>query len=169
MAFVNAVAWIANKQAHHPDLEVSYGHCVVRYTTHDAGNSLCMNDLICAAHIDALEDTDLEQVESIVLKTLQELGDGTKAIESSVLSAIINNWEMEFLWGLEDIQEKAETLQRYNHYLGQPDYLAQDLARYQNVTPEGIQDVINNYLTKEKMAKLIVMPEESDSEEGDTQ
>ncbi len=55
MAFVNAVAWIANKQAHHPDLEVSYGHCVVRYTTHDAGNSLCMNDLICAAHIDALE------------------------------------------------------------------------------------------------------------------
>lgn len=57
MAFVNAVAWIANKQAHHPDLEVSYGHCVVRYTTHDAGNSLCMNDLICAAHISALENS----------------------------------------------------------------------------------------------------------------
>ena len=55
MAFVNAVAWIANKQAHHPDLEVSYGHCIVRYTTHDAGNSVCTNDLICAAHIDALE------------------------------------------------------------------------------------------------------------------
>lgn len=56
MAFVNAVAWIANKQAHHPDLEVSYAHCLVRYTTHDAGNSLCLNDLICAAHIDALEN-----------------------------------------------------------------------------------------------------------------
>lgn len=55
MAFVNSVAWIANKQAHHPDLEVSYGHCVVRYTTHDAGNSVCLNDLICAAQIDALE------------------------------------------------------------------------------------------------------------------
>jgi predicted Zn-dependent peptidase len=120
-------------------------------------------------YIDALEDTDLEQVEGIVLKTLQELGDGTTAIESSVLSAIINNWEMEFLWGLEDIQEKAETLQRYNHYLGQPDYLAKDLARYQNVTPEGIQRVINNYFTKDKMAKLIVMPEESDSEEGEAQ
>ena len=57
MAFVNAVAWIANKQAHHPDLEVSYGHCLVRYTTHDAGNSVCLNDLICAAHIDALENS----------------------------------------------------------------------------------------------------------------
>ncbi len=56
MAFVNSVAWIANKQAHHPDLEVNYGHCLVRYTTHDAGNSVCMNDLICAAHIDALDD-----------------------------------------------------------------------------------------------------------------
>ncbi|WP_251358134.1 4a-hydroxytetrahydrobiopterin dehydratase [Kangiella sp. TOML190] len=55
MGFVNAVAWIANKQAHHPDLEVSYGHCLVKYTTHDAGNSVCMNDLICAAQIDALD------------------------------------------------------------------------------------------------------------------
>lgn len=54
MAFVNAVAWIANKQAHHPDLEVSYSHCLVQYTTHDAGNSVCHNDLICAAHIDDL-------------------------------------------------------------------------------------------------------------------
>lgn len=53
MAFVNAVAWIANQEGHHPDLEVGYNHCLVRYTTH-AIDGLSINDFICAAKIDAL-------------------------------------------------------------------------------------------------------------------
>ena len=31
MGFVNAVAWIANAENHHPDLEVGWGRCLVRY------------------------------------------------------------------------------------------------------------------------------------------
>lgn len=54
MNFVNAVAWIANRHAHHPDLQVSYGHCEVIFTTHDSGNQVTMNDLICAAKVEAL-------------------------------------------------------------------------------------------------------------------
>jgi len=53
MSFVNSVAWIANAQVHHPDLEVGYGHCLVNYTTHDI-DGLSVNDFICAAKIDAL-------------------------------------------------------------------------------------------------------------------
>lgn len=53
MAFVNAVAWIAHSEGHHPDLYVSYGSCKVRLTTHAAGG-LTENDFICAAKIDAL-------------------------------------------------------------------------------------------------------------------
>jgi len=53
MAFVNAVAWIAHRQDHHPDLAVGYGHCELRFTTHDAGG-LTLNDFICAAHVNAL-------------------------------------------------------------------------------------------------------------------
>lgn len=37
ISFVNAVAWLANKENHHPDLEVSFGKCIVRLTTHDEG------------------------------------------------------------------------------------------------------------------------------------
>lgn len=54
MAFVNAVAWIANQENHHPDLEVGYNYCIVNYTTH-AINGLSKNDFICAAKIDALD------------------------------------------------------------------------------------------------------------------
>ena len=53
MAFVNALAWIAHSEDHHPDLEVGYNRCGVRYSTHAAGG-LTDNDFICAAKIDAL-------------------------------------------------------------------------------------------------------------------
>lgn len=53
MAFVNAVAWIAHAEDHHPDLEVGYNRCRVRYSTHAIGG-LSRNDFICAAKIDAL-------------------------------------------------------------------------------------------------------------------
>jgi 4a-hydroxytetrahydrobiopterin dehydratase len=53
MGFVNAVAWIAQLQGHHPDLEVSYRSCRVSYTTHAIGG-LSENDFICAARVDAL-------------------------------------------------------------------------------------------------------------------
>ena len=37
IAFVNSIAWIAQKHNHHPDLEVYYGKVVVKFTTHDSG------------------------------------------------------------------------------------------------------------------------------------
>ena len=53
LGFSNAVAWIATAEGHHPVLTVSYGSCVVSYTTH-AINGLSDNDFICAAKIDRL-------------------------------------------------------------------------------------------------------------------
>ncbi|KTD21837.1 4a-hydroxytetrahydrobiopterin dehydratase [Legionella londiniensis] len=53
MAFVNAIAWIANAENHHPDLQLGYNYCKVLYTTH-ALNGLTQNDFICAAKIDKL-------------------------------------------------------------------------------------------------------------------
>jgi 4a-hydroxytetrahydrobiopterin dehydratase len=53
MAFLNAVAFIANREDHHPDLEVSYKFCRVTYSTHSVGG-VSENDFICAAKINAL-------------------------------------------------------------------------------------------------------------------
>ena len=54
MSFVNALAHIANIEDHHPDLEVGYNYCRVRYNTHSVGG-LSDNDFICAAKIDRLD------------------------------------------------------------------------------------------------------------------
>ncbi len=53
MAFVNALAWVAHTEDHHPDLAVSYNRCVVRFNTHSVGG-ISVNDFICAAKADAL-------------------------------------------------------------------------------------------------------------------
>lgn len=55
MAFVNALAMVAHREDHHPDLSVHYDRCVVEYSTHDVGG-LSENDFICAAKADALVD-----------------------------------------------------------------------------------------------------------------
>lgn len=53
MAFVNAVAWIATRADHHPDLAVGYDRCEVAWSTHSAGG-VTLNDVICAARVDRL-------------------------------------------------------------------------------------------------------------------
>jgi len=53
MSFANAVAHIANIEDHHPDLEIGYNYCRVRYSTHAVGG-LSDNDFICAAKIDRI-------------------------------------------------------------------------------------------------------------------
>jgi len=53
MAFVNAVAWIAHREDHHPDLEVGYNRCTVRFSTHSV-SGLSESDFICADKINAL-------------------------------------------------------------------------------------------------------------------
>ncbi len=53
MAFVNAVAFIAHAQDHHPNLSVHYGRCVVRLNTHDVAG-ISATDIDCATRIDAL-------------------------------------------------------------------------------------------------------------------
>jgi len=53
LAFVNALGWIAEQQNHHPDLELGWGRCLVKFSTHDVGG-LSMNDFICAAKVEVL-------------------------------------------------------------------------------------------------------------------
>jgi 4a-hydroxytetrahydrobiopterin dehydratase len=53
MAFVNALAFVAHREDHHPDLSVHYNRVEVRYSTHDVGG-LSDNDFICAAKAELL-------------------------------------------------------------------------------------------------------------------
>ena len=53
IAFVNAVAAIAQHEDHHPKMLVGYDRCRVAYCTHSIGG-ISENDFLCAARIEAL-------------------------------------------------------------------------------------------------------------------
>jgi 4a-hydroxytetrahydrobiopterin dehydratase len=55
MSFINAMAWVAHQQGHHPDFTAGTYHCTVTYTTH-AISGLSENDFICAARLNSLEE-----------------------------------------------------------------------------------------------------------------
>jgi len=52
-AFVNAVVWIVHEQDHHPEINISYNHCQITFSTHSIA-ALSVNDFICAAKINEI-------------------------------------------------------------------------------------------------------------------
>ncbi len=52
LMFVNAVAFIVQREDHHPDIAFGYDRCRVTFSTHSTGG-LSENDLICAAKVEA--------------------------------------------------------------------------------------------------------------------
>ena len=53
MSFVNAVAFVAHVQNHHPALAVQFNRCMVTFNTHDVGG-LSSTDFDCAGRVDGL-------------------------------------------------------------------------------------------------------------------
>lgn len=53
MAFLNAVAFVANRENHHPDIQFGYNKVEMQWQTHAVGG-VTHNDFICAAKVDRL-------------------------------------------------------------------------------------------------------------------
>jgi 4a-hydroxytetrahydrobiopterin dehydratase len=53
LVFANGVGSIARQQNHHPSILLQWGSCVVRWSTHDAGNTVTERDVACADLCDA--------------------------------------------------------------------------------------------------------------------
>jgi zinc protease len=64
----------------------------------------------------------------------------------------------QFLDGLAGVLGKADQLSRYNYFVGTPDYVQQDAARYDRVTAADVQRVARTYLGAPRVV-LTVVPE----------
>jgi zinc protease len=91
----------------------------------------------------------LEQTIDAELKSLREQGPTAEEVErarNGILSSLVHS--METLGGL------ADRLNRYQHYLKNPGYLSQDIARYNAVTPDSLRNFAATTLKRE--ARLVV-------------
>jgi len=69
-----------------------------------------------------------------------------------------NTYKASFLNRLASVLGKAEVLNSYNYFVGNPDFVQQDAARYERVTAADVQRVAKTYLGRPKII-LTVVPE----------
>ena len=60
------------------------------------------------------------------------------------------------VWSLESLLGRAELLQTYNHYAGDPDYITRDLDRYRKSSPEKIRAMAERVLAQPRVEILTV-------------
>jgi zinc protease len=94
------------------------------------------------------------RIDSLVRLELVKLQkDGITARE---LARVQNSTRSEFLQSLATDLGKAELLNQYNYFVGDPDYVQRDAARYDAVTRADVQRVARMYLSKPKVVLTVV-------------
>lgn len=97
-----------------------------------------------------------EKVDAIVRAEVEKIQN--KGITERELARVKNSTQSNFLQQLQSVEHKADLFNMYNYYVGTPDYVQQDLARYEAVTGADVQRVATSYLGKPKVI-LTVVPE----------
>lgn len=74
------------------------------------------------------------------------------------LERIVNQNEVAFLERLERVATKADMLNEYLFYTGDPEYFEEDLARYRALTPAALSDAARRWLQPKAAIVLSVVP-----------
>ncbi|HTM19111.1 MAG TPA: pitrilysin family protein [Kofleriaceae bacterium] len=102
-------------------------------------------------------DADQGKVEQILD---DELGKVMAApITQREFDRVVVNREAGFVWGLQRLLSRAETLQRYNHYVGTPDFISADLDRWRKSSPDKVRAAAARYLGRDHRVELTTIPE----------
>ena len=98
----------------------------------------------------------LAAIDKVVQEELQKVMN--EPITERELKRVQNSFRASFLNRLSGVLGKSEILNSYNYMAGNPDYVQQDAARYENVTRADVQRVAKKYLGAHKVV-LTVVPE----------
>ena len=82
----------------------------------------------------------------------------TETIADRAIKRVVAQREASTIRGLESVFTRAQTLQAYEHFLGDPDKLTWDLDRYRKVDPAKIRDAVAKYLAADRVAVVITQP-----------
>lgn len=106
--------------------------------------------------IDLMPEADLAEVEKIVNEELERVM--KEPITQREFDRAVIGFESQYVWGLESLLSRAEQLQSYNHFTGNPDYITQDLDRYRKSSPEKVREIAAKYLKEQSRVEVITMP-----------
>jgi zinc protease len=98
----------------------------------------------------------IEEMTKVIDEELQRLREAPP--EAREIERVINGYEADFYDGLERVGGRADALNAYVTQTGNPDYFAEDLARYQVLTPVDIQAAVLTWLPADRRVELSVVP-----------
>jgi len=99
---------------------------------------------------------DLEAVQKIVFDELERV---TKEnLSDKEISRFVAATEAAVIYRLEDVNARANTLQSYNHFLGDPGKLTWDLDRYRKTTPDKIRAAAAKYIVPTQAVMIVTNP-----------
>ncbi len=99
---------------------------------------------------------DLAEVQRILAEELTAV---TQApLDAREIARVVAAVEASRIYGLESLNGRANLLQGYNHYLGDPDRITWDLDRYRNASPAAIQAVAAHTLDLATKVEVITNP-----------
>jgi zinc protease len=110
----------------------------------------------------ARPDADLDDIERIVTEEIARLAKEGPTQEE--LDRARTKWEFNFVTGLEAIGGfggKADILNQYNTYLGDPGKLEEDFARYREATTASVRESVDTYLNTRNRLLVRFRPETS--------
>jgi zinc protease len=117
---------------------------------------------IIVVSVTARPGASLAAVEATVSEEIASLArDGPTPAE---LNRAKTKWEFGFISGLESLRGKADRLNQYNTYLGDPSKFEADLARHRNPTVVEVRDVVARWLNTRNRLVVRFRPETSGRE-----
>jgi predicted Zn-dependent peptidase len=101
-------------------------------------------------------EANIDEVKRIVAEEIARLG--KEPLPQKNIARVVASGEAQAIRQLEAVLGRANVLQSYNHYLGDPDRLAWDLDRYRTTTAEKIRATAAKYLLPDRMVTVITIP-----------
>lgn len=105
--------------------------------------------------VDLKPGADRAAVEKIIQAELDRAM--SEPVGKADLDRVVLGIESGFVWGLEELLGRAERLQWFNHYTGDPGYAPKYLEKVRAVTPQGVQAAAREYLGKPRV-EIITVP-----------
>ncbi len=109
------------------------------------------SDFSGAFHViaDLKPGVDSQEVERILVQELDRVL--AQPVSDAELRRAVNGFEASFVRSLEDLSERSDQLQFFNHYANDPGHLGRYIEHHRSRTPSDLQRVANTFLSKPRV------------------
>src|SRR5690606_22725469 len=99
---------------------------------------------------------DLEQVKKLVWDEVAQVA--KENLSAKEIERFVARTEASTIYGLQSLNNRANNLQSYNHFLGDPGRITWDLDRYRKTTADKIRATFATYIVPAKAVTIITNP-----------